>query len=47
MLTAASLSRGLLPEPHLGEWMQEGQPSSQGQAAVTSRERFSRSSRIS
>ena len=24
MLTAASLSRGLLPEPHLGEWMQEG-----------------------
>ncbi len=37
MLTAASLSRGLLPEPHLGEWMQEGQPSSQGQAAVTSR----------
>ena len=40
MLTAASLSRGLLPEPHLGEWMQDGQPSSQGQASMTSRVRW-------
>ena len=28
---APCLLRGLLPLPHLGEWMQEGQPESQGQ----------------
>ena len=47
IFTVASLSRGLLPEPHLGEWMHDGQPSSQGQAVVSDRQRRTRSSRIS
>src|SRR3990172_1816768 len=31
---AAPLSKGTLPCPHLGEWMQDGQPASQGQPAT-------------
>ena len=45
-MRAAALSKGLFPEPHLGEWMQEGQPSSQGQASMTSRVRWRSSSRM-
>ncbi len=35
--TAAHLSRGLLAFPHLGDWTQDGQPSSQRQATMASR----------
>src|SRR5208283_2420176 len=41
----AFLSRGLFPEPHLGECIQEGQPASQGHFS-TRRRVFSRSSSI-
>lgn len=31
---AAALSMGRLPEPHLGEWTQDGHPFSQGQLLI-------------
>ncbi len=34
--TAPSLDSGELPLPHLGDWMQEGQPVSQGQLRMAS-----------
>ncbi|MDT5031321.1 MAG: hypothetical protein QOC94_1492 [Actinoplanes sp.] len=36
-LTAVSLSRGLLPFPHFGDWTQDGQPVSQPHEAMASR----------
>ncbi len=41
---APALSMGRLPEPHLGECTQEGQPSSQEQSATAAYVRRNRSS---
>lgn len=35
--TAPALSSGSLPLPHLGDWMHDGQPDTQGQPAMRSR----------
>ena len=37
MRTAPALSRGLFWLPHLGDWMHDGQPSSQAHDAMPSR----------
>ena len=42
--SAPSLSRGRLPLPHLGDWMQPGHPSSQAQSASNSSARRTRRS---
>lgn len=40
---AACLFRGSLPLPHLGDWMQDGQPCSQSHEAIASRVAWSHS----
>ena len=41
--SAPALSRGSFPLPHLGDWMQEGQPRSHSHEAMASRVAVSQS----